>query len=240
MPVLVLTAGELSDRIASNLADRRKVFVTDEDLYAYMNVAILVASTATRSISTKFFTFDTFAGVFEYNLPRDAIRGDPAFNVLFDNVPLARGAWAERKNYDRTDPSTWGQPVEWSMRMNKIIIDPPPSADFAGKSLDVHCGQLADKVDPTTPDAVFPLPTEFIPFVLDYATALGWQKRHKPSRYKVSMDQAMFHLAELKRISENIHREAPMRFMHERELQRRDWDVRTDGRYTPFDDGLEQ
>jgi len=231
MPALVLTSVEMVDRIASNLADTRKIFVTEDNIYAYMNTAILVASIATRSISTKFYTFDTTTGSYEFNLPRDAIRGDPAFNVLFDGIPLAPVQWAESKEKDYSS-DTYGKPVSWSMRMNKIVIYPPVSSEWAGKRLDVHCGQLADKVDKENPDQIIPLPTEMYPFMEEFCTALGWKKRHKTGRYKAALDLAMFHLSELKKISENIHREAPVRMISEQELTRRSWDIRSDSRYT--------
>ena len=231
MPALVLTSGDIVTRVASNLADPRKVFVTEDDLYAYINSSILVASIATRSISTRLYTFDTITGSYEFNLPRDAIRGDPAFNVLFDGKPLARAQWAEDKEKDYSSDAQ-GKPIKWSMRMNKIVIYPPVSSEYAGRRLDVHCGQLADSVSKENPDQVLPLPTEMYPFVIEYCTALGWKKRHSTSRYEKSLKLAMFHLGELKKISENIHREAPARMIPERELQRRGWDIRSDERYT--------
>ena len=230
MPVAVFLAGQVADSIASGLADTNKVFVTEDDIYDYMNDAIITASIFTKSIDTKLYTFLTGAGVDTYNLPRDVILGDVNISVFFDGKPLAKGQFAEQK----ITATTPGKPLVFFIRRNKVIIAPAPGGGYAGLELAVYCGQLADKVIKTAPNATMPVPTEFMPFIKFWSISLGWMKRHKTGRFNSNYAIAMMQLKELKKNSTEIHREAPIRFMTEKELKALGYNnIRSDERQFP-------
>ena len=173
MPVAVYQAGQVATLIASGLADPDMIFCTEDDIYEYINDAIITASIFTKSISTKFYTFLTVAGVNEYSLPRDVIFGDINISVFFDNKPLARGQFAEQINATQED----GQPLLWMPRHHKVVLSPAPDGTYAGKELAIYCGQLADAVSVDAPTAVMPVPTEFIPFIKFWPKDATMQKR---------------------------------------------------------------